>query len=133
MLTTEFLAGYISANGSFMNVNVRDKQYPVFQIKTSLSNYALLLKIAHSVGATNVVHKYTNGKQHFCILLIRNRETIINRLIPLLDGILEGNKLHEFNEWKEVILKNSSTWNTRVHKNTANSYRIIEDISSLSG
>jgi hypothetical protein len=131
MLTTEFLAGYISANGSFMNIKVRDKRYPVFQIKCSISNYPLLLKITHSLGATNVVHKYKHNNQQYCLLLIRDRETLLNKIISILDGHLDGQKRDEFENWKKEILNNSSTWNFRVHKNSANSYFISDTEKNL--
>ena len=118
MLSNDFLAGYISAHGSFMNVKVRDKTYPVFQIKSSIANYPLLLKIANSLGALNCVHKYTHSKQQYSILLIRDRETILKNLIPMLDDAIEGEKKIMFDLWKQDFLKNSSTWNYRQIKGT---------------
>ncbi len=116
MLTNEFIAGYISAHGSFMMVKVRDRMYPVFQIKTSIDNYSLLQEIAVSLGILNVVHKYTISKQKYALMIVRDRESILNRLIPSLNNRLAGKQQQNFERWKTEINKQSSTWNYRTIK-----------------
>jgi LAGLIDADG endonuclease len=124
MLTDDFLAGYISAQGSFMNIRVRNTRYPAFQIKSSIANYGLLLKISNSLGALNCVYLYTHGKQKYSLLLIRDRNTLLEKLIPLLDPRIEGYNKEKFMLWKDELLNTSSTWNFRTIKNTSNFYRL---------
>ena len=127
MLSNDFIAGFISAQGSFMNIKVRDNCYPVFQIKSCVNNYGLLLKIANSLGALNCVYKYTHGKQQYSLLLIRDRDTLIEKLIPVLENSILGDKERKFVAWKAELMNNSSTWNFRTIKNTANSYKLQDD------
>ncbi len=103
-----------------MNIRVRNTHYPVFQIKSSVDNYGLLLKIAKSLNAFNCVHKYKHGKQTYSILIIRDRQTILETLIPLLNDRIEGEKKTKFFVWRDEFLKNCSTWNYREIKNTKN-------------
>jgi len=116
MLSNDFVAGYICARGTFMNIKVRDKHYPVFQIKTGIDNFDTLLEIAVSIGALSAVHKYDHGTQKYALLLIRDRETLLNKLIPILDNRLIGSKANLYNSWKEKLFNTSSTWNFRTLK-----------------
>jgi LAGLIDADG endonuclease. len=119
MLSDDFIGGFISAQGSFMNIKVRKSHYHVFQIKSSVDNYGLLLRIANSLGALNCVYIYNHGKQQYSLLLIRDRNTLIEKLIPLLDDRIEGQNRTKFLSWKTELFSNSSTWNHRMIKGTA--------------
>jgi LAGLIDADG endonuclease len=123
MLSNDFLVGFISAQGSFMNIKVRDRRYPVFQIKSCANNYGLLLKIANSLEALNCIYTYNHGKQQYSLLLIRDRNTLLNKLIPLLDDAIQGEKQIKYLAWKKELMKNSSTWNFRTIKNTPIIYK----------
>ena len=77
----------------------------------------------------NIVHKYTHKKQTYSLLLIRNREAILNTIIPLLDDSIDGFNRLKFQAWKQQTLENSSTWNYRVIKSTGNpqNYKIVDN------
>lgn len=120
MLTQEYISGYVSALGSFLEYKRNQNLYFAFQIKTTISNKSLLDQIAATMGLDNKVYLYASPTQSYALLIVRDRQSLINKIIPYLENHLFGDKEQIFNEWKNRIIKNSSTWNFRNVKSTIN-------------
>jgi hypothetical protein len=120
MLTEEFVCGYVTALGSFIEYHQKNKTYFAFQIKTSLENELLLNQIVSTLSIHNRVYKYRRAKQSYCELIIRDRHSLQNTIIPYFSNKLEGFKKLQFEDWKNRFLKNSSVWNYRNIKSTSN-------------
>ena len=127
MLTQEFIAGYVSAFGSFIEYKRNYNTYFAFQIKTTLANKSLLDQIAASIGLDNQVYCYNNF-QSYSLLIVRDRQSLLTKVIPFFDCHLFGDKDTVFNDWKDRILANRSTWNYRNIKGTINPqhYKIVD-------
>jgi hypothetical protein len=128
MLTQEFICGYISALGSFLEYKRNFNTYFAFQLKTTLSNKSLLDQITATIGLNNKVYCYTGAVQSYSLLIVRDRQSLIEKIIPLLTDHLIGEKELAFNIWKAKILANSSTWNYRNIKGTINPqlYQLVD-------
>jgi len=120
MLTQEFIAGYVSAFGSFMEYKRNLNTYFAFQIKTTIANKSLLNQIAVSIGLDNRVYCYNRRDQSYALLIVRDRQSLLEKLIPYLDDHLFGEKEIVFNDWKNRIMANRSTWNYRNIKGSIN-------------
>lgn len=120
MLTEEFICGYVSAIGSFIEFRQKDKTYFAFQIKTSIENESILNQIVSTLSIHNRVYKYRRTEQSYCELIVRDRHSLQNVIIPYFTGKLEGFKKLQFDDWKNRFIKNSSTWNYRNIKSTGN-------------
>jgi|GEM_PF-3372245 len=128
MLTQEFIAGYISAFGSFLEYKRGHNTYFAFQIKTTTSNKSLLDQIAATIGLDNRVYCYLGQDQSYSLLIVRDRQSLLEKVIPFLDGHLFGEKEIIFNDWKGRIIANRSTWNYRNVKGSINpqQYKIVD-------
>ena len=113
MLTIEYIAGFISSQGSFISYSRSGHEYFALQIKSDFYNADLLEKIAASLGIHNRVYRYNKQSGSYSLLVIRDRDAIIKTIIPQLDGRLFGIKNIEYQEWKKLINEQSSTWNYR--------------------
>jgi len=120
MLPQEFIAGYVSAYGSFLEYKRNFNTYFAFQIKTTIANKSLLDQIAATIGIDNRVYCYMHQNQSYSLLIVRDRNTILEKIIPFLDGHLFGEKEIVFNAWKNRITANRSTWNYRNIKSAGN-------------
>jgi hypothetical protein len=120
MLTQEFIAGYVSAFGSFLEYKRNHNPYFAFQIKTTIANKSLLDQIAATVGLINRVYCYDNREQSYSLLIVRDRHSLLDKVIPFLDGHLFGEKEAVYEDWKSRIYANRSTWNYRNIKGTIN-------------
>jgi hypothetical protein len=128
MLTHEFIAGYVSAVGSFLEYKRNFHTYFAFQIKTTIANKSLLDQIATTIELDNRVYCYDNRDQSYALLIVRDRQSLLDKVIPFLDGHLFGDKATYFNNWKNRIIANSSMWNYRNIKGTGNPqfYKIVD-------
>jgi LAGLIDADG endonuclease. len=120
MLTQEFIAGYVSAFGSFLEYKRGNRTYFAFQIKTTIGNKSLLDQIAATIELNNRVYCYTGKLQSYSLLIVRDRQSLLTKVIPFFDKHLFGEKEGVFNAWKDRIMKNSSTWNYRNIKSPIN-------------
>ena len=120
MLSLEFIAGYISAVGSFMTVKQRGRLVPIFQLKTSIENLELLEQIGNTLEIPRRIYVYHHAKQNYALMLIRNRDTLVNKLIPILDGRIEGMKRVRYEQWKSDLSQIRGDWKYRSIQSTAN-------------
>ncbi len=97
----DFIAGLLSATGSFLWVKQKNSEIPVFQLKMAKNEEILLNLVKEKLGLREVTHSYTHKNHSYGLLLIRSRRTIENMLIPLIDGRLFGQKAIEFELWKK--------------------------------
>jgi len=128
MLPIYFVAGYISACGSFIEYTRGNHQYFAFQIKTPSDNSILLNQIASFFSLNNRVYNYKHGTQSYALLIVRDRNTLERTLIPFFNEYLVGIKKHQFLDWQGRFLNNSSTWNFRNIKSISNPqmYKIVD-------
>jgi LAGLIDADG endonuclease len=128
MLTQEFIAGFISASGTFLKTKKNYNLSFALQIKSSIGNKSLLDQIASTLGVNNRVYIYNGKSQKYSLLIIRDRQSLMDKIIPFLDNRLFGDKNEVFNEWKKSIIKNCSTRNYRNIKNTGSpqGYTIVD-------
>jgi hypothetical protein len=128
MLTQEFIAGYVSAFGSFLEYKRGDHTYFAFQIKTTVGNKSLLDQIAATLELNNRVYCYNNGSQSYSLLIVRDRHSLLTKIIPYFDNHLFGEKEAIYNAWKERINEKRSTWNYRNIKSTINpqGFKIVD-------
>jgi len=110
MITQEFISGYISAVGSFLQYTQNHKTSFAFQIKAIPSNISLLEQIALSMEIANRVYTYHGKTQNYALLVVRDRHSLLKNVIPFLENKLYGEKELRFNEWKKSIIENCSTW-----------------------
>lgn len=120
MLSEAFIGGFVSACGTFIEYKRSGHTYAAFQLKTPIDNANVLERIAGFLELRNRVYKYSHKSQSYALLIIRNREVIEHRLIPMFDAYLEGVKKQQYIEWKYNFYKNSSTWNFRNIKTESN-------------
>ena len=128
MLTQEFIAGYVSALGSFIEYKRGEQTYFAFQIKTTIGNKSLLDQIAATLELDNRVYCYIGGSQSYALLIVRDRHSLLTKVIPFFDNHLFGEKEAIFNKWKGRINEIRSTWNYRNIKSTINpqGYKIVD-------
>lgn len=96
----DFIAGIFSVIGSFLWVKQKNSEVPVFQFKIQSGDHKLLELIKAKLGIKESIHQYIHQGRAYSLLLIRNRRTIENVLIPLVDGRLFGQKALQFELWK---------------------------------
>jgi len=120
MLTQEFIAGYASASGSFLEYKRGFNTYFAFQIKTTISNKSLLDQIAVTLELNNRVYCYTGRSQNYALLIVRDRHSLLTKVIPFFDNHIFGEKESVFNAWKKRINEKRSTWNYRNIKSNIN-------------
>ncbi len=113
MLSPFFVAGYISATGTFIEYKRNNNIYFAFQIKTLPQNVSLLNQIAAYFEVINRVYNFSQTKQRYAQLIIRNRQVILKTLMPFFDEYLDGYKKTQYLQWKKRFLENCSTWNFR--------------------
>ena len=118
MLSFDFIGGYVSANGSFIEYKRNNCRYHAFQLKTTVDNTSLLNQILASLEINNRVYTYIGPKQSYSKIIIRDRNSIINKLIPALEGRIFGYKQGLYIQWKQAINNSSSMWNFRNIKTT---------------
>jgi len=128
MLTQEFIAGYVSALGSFLEYKRGDRSYFAFQIKTTIGNRSLLNQIAATLELNNRVYCYTGPSQSYSLLIVRDRDSLLTKVIPFFDDHLFGEKEAIYTRWKERLIEKCSTWNYRNIKSTINpqGYKIVD-------
>jgi hypothetical protein len=128
MLPQEFIAGYVSALGSFLEYKRGNRTYFAFQIKTTIGNKSFLDQIAATLELNNRVYSYIGKSQSYSLLIVRDRNSLLTKVIPFLNDHLLGEKETIFNAWKERINEKRSTWNYRNIKGTINpqSYQIVD-------
>ncbi len=97
----DFIAGFLTAVGSFMWVKQKSSEVPVFQLKTRLDDSGLIELIKSKLGIKETLHIYNHQNRQYSLLLIRSRKTIETILIPILDGRLFGPKKIQFDLWKK--------------------------------
>jgi len=113
MLSLEFVCGFVSGSGLFSERVMRNKKQFVFQIKTTIDNHELLEQIALTLNLKNHVYDYISDKQKYSLLVVRDRHSLINIIIPTFNNQLIGSKVFLFNTWRDNLLQNCSTWNYR--------------------
>ncbi len=128
MLTLEFIAGFVNAQGSFIEYTRNGHIYHAFQIKSSVDNSSLLNQIASTLDLHNRVYAYNKGDRGYSLLIVRDRESILNKIIPALKNRLVGPRSDAFENWCSSIKQNSSTWNYRNIKTTGSPerYQIVD-------
>lgn len=130
MLTLEFIAGFVSAQGSFIKYTRNGHTYPAFQIKSSVENSSLLNQIASTLNLHNKVYNYNKAGRSYSLLLVRDRDSLLKKIIPALEGRIIGARADVYNQWKNAIIANSSTWKYRNIKVSGNpEHYIIVDKS----
>lgn len=97
----DFIAGFLTATGSFNWVKQKNSEVPVFQLKTKIDDLELLELIKAKLEVKEKVHTYTHQNRQYALLLIRSRKTIETVLIPILDGRLFGQKKIQFDLWQK--------------------------------
>ncbi len=116
----DFIAGLLTATGSFLWVKQKNSEVPVFQLKMQSGDHELLELIKAKLEIKEVIHNYTHQNREYSLLLIRSRRTIETVLIPIFDGRLFGQKRIQFDLWKKkyyekkldfVYKHYSSVWN----------------------
>jgi hypothetical protein len=96
----DFIAGLISAEGSFLWSNQKGNEIPVFQLKIQGKEKILLDLIKMQLGLKEKVYEYRHQNRHYALLLVRKKSTIENILIPFFDERLLGTKKSQFEVWK---------------------------------
>ncbi|HSR89414.1 MAG TPA: LAGLIDADG family homing endonuclease [Candidatus Udaeobacter sp.] len=97
----DFIAGLVTTIGSFLWVKQKNSEIPVFQLKVQSKDYDLLVVIKDKLEIKETIHKYLHQDRQYCLLLIRSRRTIENKIIPVFDGRLLGQKQIQFDLWKK--------------------------------
>ncbi len=97
----DFIAGVLTATGSFLWVKQKNSEVPVFQLKLQTADHALLELIKTKLGIKEQIHQYTHQNRQYSLLLIRSRRTIETILLPIFDGRLFGQKQIQFDLWKK--------------------------------
>jgi hypothetical protein len=128
MLSDQFIAGYISACGSFLEYQRSGKSYFAFQIKSTKDNVLLLQSIASTLSLNNRIYVYDKPAQSYSLLVVRNTQNIEKILFPFFDTYLNGVKRQQYLDWKEKFIKYCSTRNYRNITATANpnSYYLVD-------
>ena len=110
MLSLDFIAGLIVGEGSFMWIKQNGREIPVFQLKMHVRDKELVEMVRHGLGLNEAIYDYDHQNRHYVLLLVRKRKTIIEKIIPLLDGRLFGYKKIQFEEWKRKFAKEQKEW-----------------------
>lgn len=108
-LTPGFLCGLIDGDGSFNIAFLKDQKIlPQFTLCFGPNCLPLYEKSKKYLGESGVLEK-TNS---ILILRIRNLDSILNNIIPLIDSnLIHTEKMEFYKIWKEVcfILKNEKS------------------------
>ena len=96
----DFIAGILSIEGSFMWIRQNKSEIPVFQLKMQPTEKSLLELIRLKLGLKEKIYEYNHQKRSYVLLLVRKRSTIENVIIPVFEGRLLGNKMVQFEDWK---------------------------------
>jgi len=98
----DFVAGYVSAIGSFMIVNTPNGSKPVFQLKTAIENLDLLKSVAEHLKIKNKIYTYKYKKQKFILLIVRDQKTL-RSISNDLKNKLAGKKSESFLSWSKLL------------------------------
>lgn len=96
----DFIAGLLTGIGSFLWVKQKNSEVPVFQLKMQSGDHELLKLVKDRLEIRESIHQYIHQGRAYSLLLIRSRRTIENKLIPIFDGRLFGQKQIQFDVWK---------------------------------
>lgn len=100
-LTLDFIAGLIAGEGAFMWIKQNGTELAVFQLKMHADERPLFEMIKSRLSLTEKIHEYTHQNRHYVLLLVRKRQSIINKIIPAFDGRLHGLKKLQYTKWRE--------------------------------
>lgn len=101
----DYLAGLISANGSFFTHSRCQRTDFIFQFKLPAADRAVLEAARERLGLPESVRSYSTGPHQYSVLVVRSRRSISNILIPLLDGRLFGTKRAQFDQWRDQFYR----------------------------
>jgi hypothetical protein len=102
----DFIAGIISVTGSFFWARRGNTKSPVFQVKLQSADKELLEIIRTGFNLSEKLYEYQYGNRQSVTILVRSKDTIINVIIPVLNGRLHGKAATQFDLWKDQILEN---------------------------
>lgn len=118
-LSLEFIAGLITAMGSFTRVSQgkRGQKVAIFQVQAHYNDKNVIFAIRDTLGLKEPVYEYKYQdqkkpplKRHYVKLLIRRREVIKKIIIPAFEGRLYGLKEKQFNQWKKEFSEQEKKW-----------------------
>lgn len=104
-LPYNFIAGFIQTTGSFLWVNQNGRRIAVFQIKCHLDLFPVLQGIVKTLKLSECLHQYRHSGRKYGLLLIRRQTTLVEQIIPFLDGRLIGKRKDEYTKWRQEVLK----------------------------
>jgi hypothetical protein len=102
----DFIAGIISVSGSFFWTKRGNTKSPIFQIKLQSADKELLEIVQTGFNLSEKIYEYRYGNRQSATILVRSRDTIINVIIPVLNGRLHGKAAAQFDLWRDQILEN---------------------------
>jgi hypothetical protein len=103
-LPRNFIAGFIQTTGSFLWVHQNGKRIAVFQIKCHIDLLPVLQGVVKTLKLSECLHQYGHSGRKYCLLLIRRQATIVDQLIPFLDGRLIGKRRDEYMKWRNEVM-----------------------------
>lgn len=110
VLPLSYIAGFVEGFGSFLWVNQKGREIPVFQLKAHIDQKDVLENIKKTLKLGESLHYCGHNGRNYGLLLVRSRKTILDKIIPTFEGRLCGKKQKQFNDWKIKFLRMRLEW-----------------------
>ncbi len=99
-LPLDYIAGLIDGEGCFSWTFQNHKDWvPIFSIKMHIRDKELLQNIAFSLRLDNTIHEYTHQNRHYAQLIVRDRESLLFKIVPAVYRRLHGYKKIQLEHW----------------------------------
>jgi len=99
-LTKDYICGLIDGEGCFYSDRKpTGEETPAFVLKMHVRDKELIEGIRDYLGIDNKVYEYKHQGRHFAMFIIRDVQTLKNKIVPLFKGKLLGFKGTQFDWW----------------------------------
>ena len=99
-LSLDYIAGLIEGEGCFTwTFQNHTTWVPIFSIKMNYRDKELLKNIAFSLGLDNKIYEYTHQNRHYALLIVRDKKSLLFKVIPAIRGSLHGYKKIQMENW----------------------------------
>lgn len=99
-ITDDYIRGLIEGEGCFgVDRDIKGQERPAFLLKMHFRDMELIEGVRDYLGIKNRVYEYTHQDRHTATLIIREIDTLKNKIIPLCKDKLLGYKGSQLNHW----------------------------------
>ena len=108
-ISNDYLRGLVEGGGSFTFTTSNKRKVPAFSIQMNVRDKELLMALCNRLNLPNEVYEYPPylkddyKRGPSARLIVREYESLRDKIIPFFYKKLMGNKGRKFNEWLEKM------------------------------